>query len=66
MADAERWALSPKEVQERLGLSRTTTYQLIQSGVLPSMRLGRSIRVPASALREFLDKQTSDGALHGR
>jgi excisionase family DNA binding protein len=62
MPDTERWVLSPKEVQERLGLSKTTCYALIQSGVIPSVRLGRSIKVPASALRQWIERQANEAS----
>lgn len=42
------------EVCSRLTLGRTRVYELIQSGELPSLRVGASRRVPASALEQFI------------
>jgi excisionase family DNA binding protein len=52
----ERWLLRPEEVAQRLNLSRSTIYVLLH-GDLPSIRIGRSRRIPASALREWLNRQ---------
>lgn len=38
------------EVAEILRLKRSHTYKLIRQGVIPSVRLGRFIRVPADKL----------------
>ena len=48
---SERLLLRVEEVAEMLSLGRSKTYQLIASGVLPGVRLGRCVRVPADALR---------------
>ncbi len=39
-----------EEVAKVLKLKKSHTYKLIHSGVIPSVRLGRFIRVPESAL----------------
>ena len=36
-------------------LGRNTAYELIHSGQIRSIRIGRQIRVPREALLEFLD-----------
>ena len=38
-----------------LGLGRGTVYGLIREGVIPSVKLGRSVRVPRAALERMLD-----------
>ncbi|MGH9370103.1 MAG: helix-turn-helix domain-containing protein [Vicinamibacterales bacterium] len=43
--------LTPAEAQTHLGLSRGTTYDLLRRGEIPSVRFGRSIRIPKAALR---------------
>ena len=43
--------LRPIEICDALGVSRTKAYELIASGTIPSVRLGRSIRVPVEAIR---------------
>lgn len=37
-----------------LGLGRTTGYEALRSGAIPSIRLGRNFRIPTSWLREQL------------
>jgi excisionase family DNA binding protein len=47
--------LTINEVAAALRVSKMTIYRLVQAGELPAIRIGRSIRVPASALRAYLD-----------
>lgn len=42
------------EVAEHLELDRNTVYELVKSGELRSVRVGRHIRITASALDDFL------------
>ena len=42
--------LTPEEFRTVAGLGRATTYELIRSGQIPSVRFGRLIRIPKSAL----------------
>ena len=53
----DRMLLRPTEVAETLGICRTRAYDLINSGAIPSVRLGNSLRVPIEALRAWLDRQ---------
>jgi excisionase family DNA binding protein len=46
--------LDVRDVAERLRISRSFAYELIASGRLPSIRLGRRVLVPAVRLDEFL------------
>lgn len=48
-------ALTVKEVAKLLGISRNTAYRLIRSKRLRSIRVGRQIRVPRSALEDYLN-----------
>jgi excisionase family DNA binding protein len=43
------------EVMEILNLGRTKTYELIRAGVIPSVDIGGSKRVPAKLLREKIE-----------
>ena len=56
-----RLLLRPEEVQEALGLGRSKTYELLASGELPVIRIGRCVRVPAEALRLWVEKQIEAG-----
>ncbi len=42
------------EVASLLGLGKSKTYLLISSGAIPSIRLGKSVRVPAAKLDSWL------------
>ena len=49
--------LRPAEAAEAIGVSRSKAYELISSGVIPSVRLGGSLRVPVEALRTWISEQ---------
>lgn len=49
----EDW-IGPAEVAARLKVNRATVYALVRSGQLRHRRVGLQIRVPLSALEEFL------------
>ncbi len=55
----ERLLLKPSEVAEALGVGRTTAYELIRTGRLPTIRVGRSVRVPRAELERWLTDQTT-------
>ena len=42
--------LSPTDLMKILKLGRTTVYQLLNSGAIPHMRFGKSIRIPKHVL----------------
>ena len=44
--------LSPDEVRVYLSLSRSTVYDLLRRGALPSVKFGRCIRIPKSAFQQ--------------
>lgn len=54
--------LNVKEVAEHLGVSQRTVHRLIQEGTLASHRVGRSRRISAGALRDFVKScESSNG-----
>ena len=48
--------LQVEELMPILGIGRNTAYELIRSGQIRSIRIGRQIRIPRDALLEFLRK----------
>lgn len=42
------------ETARFLGVSRSFVYQLIQEGVLPTVKIGKSRRIPVRAVRELV------------
>jgi excisionase family DNA binding protein len=54
--------LRPAQVAEALAISRTSTYRLLETGELPSVRFGGStVRVRADALQRFIEEHSNDG-----
>jgi len=49
--------LSLKDVQQRLGIGRTKSYELVTTGELPAVRIGRCIRINHRDLDEWLHRQ---------
>lgn len=62
----ERMLLRPREVAQATGYSRSKTYELIAAGVIPSMRVGKCVRVPVDALRKWIEQQTKENAAHSQ
>ena len=56
--DMERLLLKPEEVAILLSIGKSKTYQLLAAGILPSVHVGASLRVPADALREWVRNKT--------
>jgi excisionase family DNA binding protein len=57
MNEEQKLLLRPVEVAERIGVARSRAYELIHAGVIPSIRIGASIRVPVAALKAWIDQQ---------
>jgi len=53
----EKLLLRPREVAEAIGVGRSKTYQLIASGEIPSIRIGRSVRVPKFLLDRYIEER---------
>jgi excisionase family DNA binding protein len=57
-----RLTLKVEEAAQMLGISRGLAYELVNQGVIPSLRLGRRIVVPRYALEELLGRPDDSGA----
>jgi excisionase family DNA binding protein len=57
-AEIRRILYRPAEAAELLGISRSQAYSLIAQGVIESVKLGSSIRIPARALDRLAAGQT--------
>ena len=53
----ERLLLSVVEAADRLGIGRTLMYELLTSGQIESVHVGRLHKIPAEALAAFVDRQ---------
>jgi len=47
--------LTPEQAAERLGIGRSKVYELIGTGELESVKIGRLRRVPVDALTAFVE-----------
>lgn len=48
--------LSVPELAEVLHIGRNSAYQLVNSGCIRIIRIGKNIRIPQSALLEYLNR----------
>jgi excisionase family DNA binding protein len=55
--------VTPEEAARRLSVGRTTIYELMSSGELQSVNIGRCRRVPVSSLSLFVSKLIGDVAV---
>jgi len=51
-----RW-ITPRETAEYLSLHPISVYRLMAKGIIPSVKIGRSVRIDLKALDEFLERQ---------
>jgi len=58
----DKLLLRPQEAGEALGVSRSKAYELIANRTIPSIRVGGSVRVPANALRDWIERQMAEQA----
>lgn len=61
IAVGEEATLTPRQVAERLGMSRTHLYKLLDREEIPSFRVGRDRRVRVRDLVEFEKQHQRDG-----
>ena len=59
MQMAEPLLLRASEVAAVLGIGRTKVFELLRTGDLPAVRLGRCVRVPRAALAMWIAERTS-------
>jgi excisionase family DNA binding protein len=52
---------TPEGAAAKLATGRTTIYALLQSGELRSIKIGRSRRIPADALEEYVGRLVAAG-----
>ena len=52
--DIEPVLLRPEEVAAALGVGRTAVFELMRTGELRSVKIGKSRRIPADAVAEYV------------
>jgi excisionase family DNA binding protein len=56
--DERSLLLKPSEAAELLGVGRMRVYELIQQNGIPTIRVGRRVRIPADGLRRWVQLET--------
>ena len=60
----EQEFISLNELQEILGIGRTKAYDLVTSGDLPAIRIGRIIRINKQDLTDWIEHQRYQNVPH--
>lgn len=58
--------LRADEVSRALGLGRSKVFLMMARGELPSVHIGRSVRVPARALEQWVEQQSTEAGTSQR
>lgn len=48
--------MSVPELAKLLGIGRNAAYDMVSAGLIRSVRIGKTIRIPRTALIEFLER----------
>lgn len=51
----ERLTLTVREAAAATGIGRNRLYELVRTGEIPAVRVGRNVRIPRDALVRWLD-----------
>jgi len=54
-------ALTVEQAAKMLNISRNLAYDLVRQGVIPSLRLGRIIRISRSRLEDWMARDDGQG-----
>lgn len=49
--------LTPDQVAKKLNLAKSTVYAMAHRGLIPAIKLGKSLRIRPEALAKFLEQQ---------
>jgi hypothetical protein len=55
MADQPKTMTVPEAGKEYFGLSRNAAYTAAKNGIIPTVKIGKLLRVPVRALEEMLN-----------
>lgn len=61
---AQPHLLTVKEAAALMRIGRDTTYALVAQGRIPSVKLGRQIRIPRNALLAHLEKEALESRIN--
>ena len=54
--------LSPDETCEVLGVKRSKLFKMLDTGEIPSIKVGRLRRIPVASLQEWVERQVVEQA----
>ena len=57
----EKLLLTPEEAAKLLGVGRSRVYDLMRAHVLLSVKIGRSRRIPAASLHDYVPALAREG-----
>ncbi len=57
----QRLLLRIPEVAETLGIGRTKIYEMIATGELPTIRVGRAVRISVCTLQKWVEAREQQG-----
>ena len=55
--------LKVEDLAHMLSIGRNTAYELVRSGKIRSVKIGRSYRIPYSAVEDYLNASAEDGIM---
>lgn len=58
----DKLLLTIPEAAAQLSLGRSKFYSLLQSGAIPVVRIGRSVRISSKALEEWVARRQAEAA----
>jgi excisionase family DNA binding protein len=58
----EKLLLTPEEAAEALNISRSMLYDLIRLRTIKSVKIGKARRIPAEAMRQYVDALMSEAS----
>ena len=56
---SEPLLVRPAEAAQLLAISRSRLYELMAAGAIPTIHIGRSVRIPLAQLKHWVDMQIS-------
>jgi excisionase family DNA binding protein len=58
----DRLLLTPEDAAEVIGVGCTKLYELLRTGAIESVRIGRARRIPADALHDYVTRLRTDAS----
>ena len=62
MTTTSKATFTVRELAQYLNIGRAAAYRLVNEGVVPSLRIGKQIRIPIAAVQRWLEEAALKGA----